>query len=103
MSKNLHKNENYSLTYVCDPKKTFVIEPKEGEIDYDMATKSPVKFYKKVMKQKVYEHKVQRARTYVGKPGQNDLPKKKVMKKTKTLELKSRVTIRAICRILRAV
>ena len=55
------------------------------------------------MKQKVHEHKVSRARTFVGKPGQNDLPKKKVVKKTKTLELRSRVTVRAICRILRAV
>ena len=100
---NLDKGDKYSLTYVCDPKKTFVIQPREGEINYDMAAKKPVQFYKTVMKQKVTEHKVSRARTFVGKSGTNELPKKKVMKKTKTLELKSRVTIRAICRILRAV
>ena len=32
LSKNLSKGDNYSLTYVCDPKKTYVIQPKEGEI-----------------------------------------------------------------------
>ena len=66
LSKNLHKGDKYSLTYVCDPKKTFVIQPKEGEIDYDMAEAQPVEFYKKVMKQKVTEHKVARAKTFTG-------------------------------------
>lgn len=41
--------QDYSLTYVVDPKKTYVIQPKEGEINYDMAQKSPLKFYDKVM------------------------------------------------------
>jgi hypothetical protein len=66
LSKNLHKGDKYSLTYVCDPKKTFVIQPREGEIDYDMAEAQPVEFYKKVMKQKVTEHKVARAKTFTG-------------------------------------
>lgn len=58
LSKNLQKGDSYSLTYVTDPKKTYVIQPKEGEINYDLAKKNPLKFYDKVMKQKVTEHKV---------------------------------------------
>ena len=70
-----------------------------------MAYKKPVKFYEKVMRQKVTEHKVQRAKTFTGDPGQNELPQKKIkkVKKGKSLELRSRVTLRAICRILFAV
>ena len=69
-----------------------------------MADKKPLKFYDTVMKQKVTEHKVQRAKTFVGSPDKdNNLPKRKVLKKGKSLELKSRITIRAVCRILRAV
>ena len=29
--------EQYSLTYTVDPHRTFVIQPKEGEINYDLA------------------------------------------------------------------
>ena len=58
LSKNLSKGDEYSLTYVTDPKKTYVIQPREGEINYDLAKRSPLKFYDKVMKQKVTEHKV---------------------------------------------
>ena len=47
------------------------------------------------------EHKVQRAKTFEGSPGK-DLPKKRVIKKGKTLELQSRVTVRALCRILQS-
>ena len=102
LSKNLSKGDNYSLTYVCDPKKTYVIQPKEGEIKYGMAEKNPLKFYDTVMKQKVTEHKVQRAKTFEGH-ADGELPKKKVLKKGRSLELRSRVTIRAIARILLAV
>ena len=104
LKNNLASTDAYSLTYVCDPKKTYVIQPKEGEINYEMADKKPLKFYDTVMKQKVTEHKVQRAKTFVGSPDKdNNLPKRKVLKKGKSLELKSRITIRAVCRILRAV
>ena len=102
LKNNLAQSNAYSLTYVVDPKKTYVIAPKDGEIDYEMSYKKPVKFYETVMKQKVTEHKVQRARTFVGEPG-DDMPKKRILKKGKSLELRSRITIRAICRILRAV
>ena len=29
--------QEYSLTYTVDPKRTYVIQPKEGEINYDLA------------------------------------------------------------------
>ena len=29
--------QNYGITYTVDPKRTYVIQPKEGEINYDMA------------------------------------------------------------------
>lgn len=41
--------ETYSLTYVASPKKTYVIQPQGGEINYDMAFKNPLKFYDNVM------------------------------------------------------
>ena len=88
------------MTYVCDPKKSFVIKPKEGEINYEMHEKKPTKFYREVLKQKVTEHKVSKAKTFEGDPGQNHLPKKKILKKGKSLELRSRVTIRALCRVI---
>ena len=49
LSKNLAKGDEYSLTYVADPQKTYVIQPKEGEINYKLAEKNPLKFYDKVM------------------------------------------------------
>ena len=57
-----------------------------------MAEKNPLKFYDTVMKQKVTEHKVQRAKTFEGH-ADGELPKKRVLKKGRSLELKSRVTI----------
>ena len=48
----------YSLTYTVDPKSTYVVQPKEGEIVYDTAFKNPNKFFEKVMGQEVTEHKV---------------------------------------------
>ena len=50
--------QDYQLTYTVDPKRTFVIQPKEGEINYDLAKKNPLKFYDKVMNADVVEHKV---------------------------------------------
>ena len=42
-------NEEYTLTYTADPKRTFMIQPKEGEIDYSLANKNIEKFYNKVL------------------------------------------------------
>ena len=48
----------YSLTYTPCPKSTYVVQPHEGEINYDTAFKNPTKFFNKVMSQSVTEHKV---------------------------------------------
>ena len=41
-----------------DPKRSFVIEPKGGEINYSVAYKDPLRFYDNVMKQDIVEHKI---------------------------------------------
>ena len=87
------------MTYVTDPQKTYVIEPKEGEINYDLAKKNPNKFYDQVMKQDVREHKVQETKK-VTTVGDGELPTKKIVTKGKALELKSRTTKRAVAKIL---
>jgi len=53
--------KDYSLTYTVDPKNTYVIQPTQGEINYDLAAKSPLKFYNNVMNQDVVEHKIGRS------------------------------------------
>ena len=90
---------------MADPHKTYVIQPKEGEINYDLAAKNPLKFYDKVMGQDVMEHKVSEVKGLKSSPrkGEGELPKTKITKKAKTLELKSRMTKRAIALILLAV
>jgi len=37
-----------------------LIEPKGGELDYDLAYKNPMKFYNSVISQDVVQHKVSR-------------------------------------------
>lgn len=56
LSRKIHSTQDYQLTYVASPNKTYVIEPKGGEIDYDMAFKNPLKFYDNVMNQDIREH-----------------------------------------------
>ena len=56
-SGEINKND-YTLTYVASPKKTYMIQPKKGEIDYSLADKNIDKFYDKVLTQDVTEHKV---------------------------------------------
>jgi hypothetical protein len=41
--------DEYTLTYVTDPKKTYMIQPKDGEIDYSLADRNIEKFYNKVL------------------------------------------------------
>ena len=101
LSKNLSRTDEYSITYVTDPHKTYVIQPTDGEINYSLATKNPLKFYDKVMNQDVMEHKVE-AKKSPRKGGSGSLPGKKIVRKSKTLEMKSRMTKRAIAHILLA-
>ena len=94
-------SNQYSLTYTVDPKATYVIQPKEGEINYDLARSSPVKFYDSVMNQDVVEHKVARKRAQP----RTDEPTSGELKSTKTvkrggLEVTSRLTKRSVAQIL---
>jgi hypothetical protein len=41
-------NNNYSIKYVASPDKSYLVNPKEGEIDYELAYKNFDKFYHKV-------------------------------------------------------
>ena len=95
---------DYSLTYTVDPKRTFVVQPKEGEINYDIAEKNPLKFYDKVMNQDVLEHKIsKKTRTEViESPGRHG-EMAQVRRKTKGLEMHTRLTKRAVGRILTAI
>jgi hypothetical protein len=48
------------MHYTTSPDKSYVIEPKGGELDYNMAYKNPLKFYDQVMSQDIIQHKVRR-------------------------------------------
>jgi len=43
MKKDVERSE-YSLTYT-GPSKSYIIEPHEGKLNYDLAKKNPLKFY----------------------------------------------------------
>lgn len=77
-----------------------MIQPKEGEINYDLAHKNPLKFYDKVMQQDITEHKVQKSKQVsASEPGH--LPQKK--KVSKQLQMTSQVTKRTVARVLAVV
>ena len=48
----------YSQTYCISPGKTYVIEPQGGELPYEMAEKSPSKFYDQVLHQDIKKYVV---------------------------------------------
>lgn len=56
-SKDKCKNE-YTLRYVSSPKKSYVVNPKEGEINYNLAYKNFDKFFNKVSTQKITKFRV---------------------------------------------
>lgn len=64
MHDNLRRTQKYGITYISSPTKSYVIEPKGGEINYDLAKKDPLKFYDKVMQQDITEHKVRRSKAF---------------------------------------
>jgi hypothetical protein len=47
--KNIRNTNGYKIHYTSSPEKSYVIEPKGGELDYDMAYRNPLKFYQSVM------------------------------------------------------
>ena len=49
---------NYSIKYVASPRKTYLVNPKEGEIDYSKARKSFDRFFEEVSNQKVVKYRM---------------------------------------------
>ena len=49
-------DNNYSIKYVASPKKAYLVNPVEGEINYEKAKKNYNKFYDEVSKQKVVKY-----------------------------------------------
>ena len=47
------------MHYTSSPRKSYIIEPKDGELDYNIAYKDPIKFYDLVMQQQVTQHKME--------------------------------------------
>ena len=50
LSKEVARTQEYGFTYTSSPGKSYIIEPTEGELDYKIAYKDPIKFYDLVMK-----------------------------------------------------
>jgi len=48
----------YSIKYVASPAKSYLVNPKEGEIDYSDATKNFNKFYNRVANQPIVKHRM---------------------------------------------
>lgn len=48
LNENVQKGD-YSLTYITSPGKSTVMEPHDGELDYDLAKKNPAKFFDQIM------------------------------------------------------
>ena len=81
-----------------------MIQPKDGEINYDNALKNPNKFYDRVMNQDVMEHKVQKkVRTEVIRGASQEGGMPQVKRKVEGFQMTSRLTKRAIARVLVAV
>jgi hypothetical protein len=72
---------------VASPDKTYVIEPKGGEINYEMASKNILKFYDNVMNQDIREHSCEH-----GKAGRKS-----------PLKYSNILTKRAIARVLQMI
>lgn len=52
----ISEKAEYSLTYTTSPKKSYVVEPKEGKIDYSKANNKH--FIDTVKKQPITKHKL---------------------------------------------
>jgi hypothetical protein len=54
-----HKVENgYSIKYVASPTKSYLVNPKEGVIDYSDAEKNFGKFFDRVSNQPIVKHRI---------------------------------------------
>jgi hypothetical protein len=65
----------YSQTYCISPGKTYVIEPEGGELPYELAQKSPQKFYSQVLNQDILKYHVKMRGKLVGEWTQRPLLK----------------------------
>lgn len=50
--------KGYSVRYVTSPKKSYVVKPKDGEINYGLAYKDFDRFFNKVSTQKITKYRV---------------------------------------------
>lgn len=57
MAANIDKGE-YALTYTPGPGKSYVIEPHDGQLNYRLAEKNPLKFMEQVLAGDVTKHTV---------------------------------------------
>ena len=71
---NIAKGE-YSQTYCISPGKTYVIEAQGGELPYELAEKSPTRFYNQVLNQDVVKYSVKMRGNITGEWTQRPLLK----------------------------
>mmetsp|Transcript_21709 Transcript_21709/g.33445 ORF Transcript_21709/g.33445 Transcript_21709/m.33445 type:complete len:113 (+) Transcript_21709:1575-1913(+) len=57
ITRGIQKGE-YSQTYCISPGKSYVIEAQGGELPYEMADRSPQKFYSKVLNQDIKKYSI---------------------------------------------
>ena len=55
---SFHVENSYSIKYVASPKKSYLVNPKEGEIDYSDAKKNFNKFFNRVSNQPIVKHRI---------------------------------------------
>ena len=80
-----------------------MIEPKGGELNYNLAYKNPLKFYDQVMTQDIIQHKVRGSKAFAEREQQRKEANPDYHKKKAPLELTVKQTKRKIGRILFAV
>lgn len=73
INSKLQSGNKYQLTYCPSPDRAYVVEPHEGELNYDQAHKNLDKFYKKVMNQDITKHSLQKSNKKVSKDAAADL------------------------------
>ena len=57
MKDQIDSSNKYALVYTS-PEKSYVIQPHEGELNYTLAEKNPLKFYDQVFTQDITKHTV---------------------------------------------
>jgi hypothetical protein len=62
MKDNIQRGD-YSMTYCTEPGKSYIVEPKGGQINYDIVRKNPIKFYDQVFNQEIVKHKIKEEET----------------------------------------